>query len=93
MQLLGSGARSLSALCPLRRFWVPEHLVFDFVKSLAAREAALQSAPGFLGLVVTQSSAGVGPDMTVTFQSMVYSSSLPTLPDFASLGCMRRFFR
>ena len=60
-QVLGSGAHLLSALCPLCRYWVPEHLIFDFVKSLAAREAALQSAPGFLGLVVTQSTAGVGP--------------------------------
>ena len=64
-----------SALCPLCRYWVPEHLVFDFVKALAAREAALQSAPGFLGLVVTQSTAGVSPGTTRLFNCGLFHTS------------------
>lgn len=41
------------------RFWVPEHLVFDFVKALAAREVMLQDVKGFIGLTVKQLKTGV----------------------------------
>jgi hypothetical protein len=38
---------------------VPEYLILDFVKSLAAREDILLSAPGFVGMVVKQPEARV----------------------------------
>ena len=47
------------AFANTNRFWVPEDLIFDFTKSLARREVALQSAEGFLGMVVRQSEVGV----------------------------------
>ncbi|GAX77967.1 hypothetical protein CEUSTIGMA_g5409.t1 [Chlamydomonas eustigma] len=36
------------------RYWVPENLIFDFVKSLAAREETLVTASGFVGMDVKQ---------------------------------------
>lgn len=36
------------------RYYVPSHVLLDFMKAIALREAALLSADGFVGLVVNE---------------------------------------
>ena len=39
-------------VCCAVRFWLPQELLYDFLKHWVAREALLQQHEGFLGLQV-----------------------------------------
>ncbi|MEW5318061.1 MAG: hypothetical protein WDW38_009314 [Sanguina aurantia] len=73
--------RGVAAFTNTNRYYVPSHVLLDFMKAIAVREAALLSADGFVGLVVTEDEEALVFAVSTLWQTIpdfeAWSTSMP----------------